>query len=394
MTLGAKGLSLQQGRVFVQGALGARTEIDLGGATAIISGANAGIDRSASPEGAHVYVATAEITMRAAAGEQTVRAGETATVAAGKVTVAPERGYDDWTYGMATPWGARGTPRRAVGELWGRPSTATAGADAAGSPLTIRAHDVRATVTREVAETEVRTTFFNAGSETVVGDYRMAVPPGAIVSRFATARGERTTEGKIALAARKQVAAFGASEVLEWAGEGWLRATVPSIAPGATWPTPTRQVNAALSYLQTGSCPATAAQPQRLRRTIRAPLGLAAHHLAADDQHPLVTPGDGGQVGLGHDGAPPVVGECLDDDVAVGVVGPHPEDLTAAHAIEGFEDGVAMGVDEGVDVGGGPGHPGGRGELGKLGDGEFFRVIADRAQIGRASCRERVSSPV
>jgi tetratricopeptide (TPR) repeat protein len=235
LVLRDKGLVVEQGRVFVQGALGARTEIDLGGATAIISGANAGIERPKdAKDGARVYVATAEITMRAAGGEQTVRAGETASIAAGKVSVSPERGYDDWTYGMASPWAARGAPRRAVGELWGRPSTASAGADAAGSPLTIRAHDVRATVTREVAETEVRTTFFNAGSDTVIGDYRMALPPGAIVSRFATMRGESTREGKIALAARKQVGAFGSSEVLEWAGEGWLRATVPSIAPGAT----------------------------------------------------------------------------------------------------------------------------------------------------------------
>ncbi|MFO0758460.1 MAG: VIT domain-containing protein [Byssovorax sp.] len=238
LVLRDKGLVLERGRLFVQAALGARTEIDLGAATAILSGANAGIERpKESPDGAKVYVATAEITMRAGSAEQTVRAGETATVAGGKVTVAPERGYDDWTYGMASPWAARGAPRRAVGELWGRPTSATAGADAAGSPLTIRAHDVRATVTREVAETEVRTTFFNAGSDLVTGDYRMAVPPGAIVSRFATIRGDRTTEGKIALAARKaqaQAAMAGSSEVLEWAGEGWLRATVPGIAAGAT----------------------------------------------------------------------------------------------------------------------------------------------------------------
>ena len=34
-----------------------------------------------------------------------------ATVTAGKVTVAPERGYDDWTGGMAAPWGPHGPPR-------------------------------------------------------------------------------------------------------------------------------------------------------------------------------------------------------------------------------------------------------------------------------------------
>jgi tetratricopeptide (TPR) repeat protein len=237
LTLGPKGLSVEKGRVFIQGAASARTEIELGAATAIISDANAGVERLEGKP-AKVYAATAELTMRAAGAEQTVRAGETASITGDKVTIAPERGYDDWTFGMATPWAARGAPRRAVGELWGRPvngsPAATAGADAAGSPLTIRSHDVRAKITREVAETETRTTFFNAGSDTVVGDYRMAIPPGAIISRFATVRGETTNEGRISLAARKQVAAFGSSEVLEWAGEGWVRATVPSIAAGAT----------------------------------------------------------------------------------------------------------------------------------------------------------------
>lgn len=232
LTLRDKGLLVERGRVFVQGTLGARAAVDLGGATAIVVSANVGIERPADkPDTAKVYVATEEITVRAGNVEQTVRAGETASIKGDKVTVAPERGYDDWTFGMATPWAARGAPRRAVGELWGRSSER----GDAGSPLTLRSHDVRATVTREIAETEVRTTFFNAGSETVSGDYRMALPPFAIVSRFASMRGETVREGKIALAARNQRAdRSNSAEVLEWAGEGWLRATVPNIAPGAT----------------------------------------------------------------------------------------------------------------------------------------------------------------
>jgi tetratricopeptide (TPR) repeat protein len=225
------GVALEYGRIFVQGALGARTEIDLGGAVGIISGANTGVERpKANPSSAKLYAATEEITVRAGGAEKKVGAGETATVAGDKVTVAPERGYDDWTGGMAAPWGARGAPRRAVGELWGR--TATPGD--AGSPLTIRAHDVEATVARELAITEVRTTFFNAGSETVAGDYRLAVPPGAIVSRFATVRGGDPREGHLALSARGSGNTTTDAEVLEWAGEGWLRANVPGIAPGAT----------------------------------------------------------------------------------------------------------------------------------------------------------------
>jgi tetratricopeptide (TPR) repeat protein len=201
-----------------------------------VSGADIGVD-ARGPE-AKVYVANGEIAIRptAATGaveEHAVRVGDTATIAGGKVAIAPERGYDDWTGGMAAPWGAHGAPRRAVGELWGRtPGGDASSAGDAGSPLTIRAHDVRATVTRELAETETQTTFFNAGSTSVSGDFRMALPPGAIVSRFAVKRGESIAEGRVALAARKQSAAVAGAEVLEWAGEGWVRANVPNIAPG------------------------------------------------------------------------------------------------------------------------------------------------------------------
>ena len=46
-----------------------------------------------------------------------VRAGFTATVDGGKIKVAPEKSFDDWTGGMAAPWSVSGPPRRAVGEL-------------------------------------------------------------------------------------------------------------------------------------------------------------------------------------------------------------------------------------------------------------------------------------
>jgi tetratricopeptide (TPR) repeat protein len=234
LKLTKEGIALERGRIFAQGVLGARTEVDLGGATAVLSGASAGIERpEKQAQTAKIYSSNAEVTVRSkAGGESTARAGETASVSGDKVTVAPERGFDDWTGGMAAPWAAKGPPRRAVGELWGRP-TSNQNAEA-GSPLTIRSHDVRATVTREVAETEVQTTFFNAGSDTVAGDFRMALPPGAIVARFASKRGDSVSEGRVALAARKQFAAVPSSEVLEWAGEGWVRGTIPFISPGQT----------------------------------------------------------------------------------------------------------------------------------------------------------------
>src|SRR5690606_24822678 len=101
-----------------------------------------------------------------------------------------------------------------------------------GAPLTMRAHDVRATITGEVAETESRSTFFNGGSDAVIGDFRMALPPGAIVSGFATERGAGPSEGAPSLAARDRTTRVSGAEMLEWAGEGWVRGTIPSINPG------------------------------------------------------------------------------------------------------------------------------------------------------------------
>ncbi len=236
LSLTDKGITLARGRIFVEGAPGARTEIGLGEATALISGAGGAAAGGRAGADARIYAVDSELTVRAGGVESTVRGGETAAVSGGKAKVAPERGFDDWTGGMAAPWGARGAPRRAVGEIWGRTATAATPTAAAeiGSPLTIRSHDVKARVSREVAETEVRTVFFNAGSDAVLGDFRMAIPPGAIVQRFATIRGESVSEGHLAMAARGSGGLTASGEALEWAGDGWLRGTIPGIAPGAT----------------------------------------------------------------------------------------------------------------------------------------------------------------
>jgi len=247
LTLTGAGVELARGRIFVQGVPGARAEVALGAVTALLSDADAAVERGREdPAAAKIYAPRAELTLRTPRGEQPLRSGETAVVRGDAVEVGPERGFDDWTFGMATPWGARGAPRRAVGELWGRP-----GADAeVGAPLTLRAHDVRATITGELSETEARTTFFNGGSQAVVGDFRMALPPGAIVSGFSSTRAGSTLDGQISLAARGQAALVLSSEMLEWAGEGWVRGTIPGIEPGdavtvtvryAEWLSPVRR---------------------------------------------------------------------------------------------------------------------------------------------------------
>ncbi|HTJ82618.1 MAG TPA: VIT domain-containing protein, partial [Polyangiaceae bacterium] len=229
LTLTETGVRLDSGRAFLLPGSTKPVEIEVGGAKLRAVDAAIGMDLR---KGAKAYVASGEITANAGGKDVAVRTGETATLG-GSISVAPERGFDDWTGGLAAPWAADGPPRRAVGEIWGRAQPGEA-----GSPLTIRTHEIHATVYGEVAETKIKTTFFNAGESTVMGDYRVGLPPRAIVSGFAVERAGQREVGHVMLADRKAYAVFdtvrasGTASWLEWAGEGWLRGTVPQIPAG------------------------------------------------------------------------------------------------------------------------------------------------------------------
>jgi len=229
LTITESGVKLDSGRAFLLPGSTTPIDIALDSATLRAVDAAVGIDMQ---KGVKAYVASGEISATLGGKTVAVKTGETATIG-DAITVAPERGYDDWTGGLAAPWAAEGPPRRAIGEIWGRAQPGEA-----GSPLTIRTHDVRATVYGEVAETRIKTTFFNAGEASVMGDYRVGLPPHAIVSGFAVDRGGKRESGHVMLADRKQFATFdsvrtsGTAAWLEWAGEGWLRGTVPQIPAG------------------------------------------------------------------------------------------------------------------------------------------------------------------
>ncbi|MFO0661620.1 MAG: VWA domain-containing protein [Polyangiaceae bacterium] len=225
----ATGVQLDAGQIFVQGAPNAPTQIAAGGATALVAGSTVAIEKTA--DGAKFYCANGELIVRGTNGEKRVLTGETATANASGINVVPEKAFNDWTGGMATPWSASGPPRGAIGELWGKLSATSADA---GSPLAVRAHEVTAVVDGEVAITEVRTTYFNAGSATAAGDFRMSLPPGAIVSRFALGDPEALVEGNVIIGAQGRGQDVNGVGKLEWAGEGWVRGTVPGIRSGGT----------------------------------------------------------------------------------------------------------------------------------------------------------------
>ncbi len=223
-----EGLTLQAGQVMVQGVAGTRASVTAAGATTVLSDAQVAI--SAGGGGAKVYCASGEAVVRRD-GERTLHSGETATVSGSAVTVAPEKAFNDWTGGMATPWSAEGRPRAAIGELWGRLSNV---ADDGGSPLAIRQHLVEARVDGETAHTRVSTTYFNAGNTSVGGDFRMALPPGALVSRFSVKRKASEKQAVMTIVEESPSDAQATSDRLEWAGDGWVRGTLPPIEPGAT----------------------------------------------------------------------------------------------------------------------------------------------------------------
>jgi tetratricopeptide (TPR) repeat protein len=226
-----KGFKLERGRAHFTSQPGAHPSLELSGMQVLVSGGSVGLELR-GPK-ISVFSADSELTLRGPDGkEQRVAAGESARLVEGVVKVAPERAYDDWTRGLARPWAARGTPRRSLGELWGSVEGGAEPAGSSGSPLSIRSHTVNARIDRELAMTSCETVFFNAGSSGVSGDFRIALPPGALVAGFAVERGGTRIDGQIALADRSKTELGSSGGVLEWAGDGWLRAALPSIASG------------------------------------------------------------------------------------------------------------------------------------------------------------------
>jgi tetratricopeptide (TPR) repeat protein len=296
LVITAKGFKLEQGRAYLTSPNGAHPRIEVGPLLVLSSGGSAGLERR--EQKLSVFSADSELTVRGPDGqERQVGAGETARLVQGVVEVAPERAYDDWTRGLARPWAARGTPRRSLGELWGSVEGGSEPAGSAGSPLTIRSHSVNARIDRELARTRCETVFFNAGSRSVTGDFRIALPPGALVSGFAVERGGTRQVGQIALASRAKQDLASAGGVLEWAGDGWLRGSLNNIASGeelkvevsyAEWLSPRRQgdgdrVQYRYPLVGDGEPPLIGDFVARIDASASAPTAVAAGYGAASE---------------------------------------------------------------------------------------------------------------
>lgn len=218
-------LVLEAGRLFVSVPEGVKARTKLGAVTVIQSDGSVALEQR---DQARVYVAQGEAAlMRENQPDVELHSGEVARIEGGDVKAAPGRAFEDWTEGLLAPWAALEVSRRAVGEVWGRQG------DDLGSPLAVRSHAVDVSIDGEVATTRVTTRYFNGSSDAVIGDFRLALPPDAIVSSFRFGFGEALNGTSIALAEREGSVTVPNSPRLEWAGDGWLRGQLPSIASGA-----------------------------------------------------------------------------------------------------------------------------------------------------------------
>jgi tetratricopeptide (TPR) repeat protein len=232
LTLHQSGINVSEGRVFVQGDANSRTEVTIGTLSTIVSSSTAAIDARQIAKGVvSVYCAQGELLVGSAGQQSRVASGETVAAGPQGMRVTPEKAFDDWTGGLLVPWAEEAAHRSAIAETWGGRSD-----DDPGIPLVIRSQKIEATLDGELAVTNTRTRFFNGTDNTVRGDIRMAVPAGAILSRVALRQGEsEVSESDAVLQPSKPATQLTALPgQLNWAGDGWLRGSLPAIAAGTS----------------------------------------------------------------------------------------------------------------------------------------------------------------
>lgn len=234
LTLRARSLTVDEGRVFVDTPPGSSSELTTPSGKLTLASVRASLTVPATGA-TQAYVLSGEV--RADKGR--ARAGEELTLEPNGARVAPVLGWEDWTGGLAT------TDRAAAPAPYG---VGTVGARSPGNqgaprfPLSIQRMDVRVTIEGDFALTEVDQSFFNPSSETVEGIYGFRTPERAILQRFGVDRDGVPVWGRVkekaAAAAQYQANVYqGSTEdpaLLEWDAPGVYRARLYPIGPGET----------------------------------------------------------------------------------------------------------------------------------------------------------------
>ncbi|HXK16215.1 MAG TPA: FecR domain-containing protein, partial [Polyangiaceae bacterium] len=230
--LGSSGLSLEHGRLYVQGGLAAKTQVSLGNLATSVSSSAAAFEKR---EKTQIYCAQGELAVSQGSSQEHVALGETLTLVQGAAKVAPEAAFDDWTGGLAVPWSGEEDVGSAMPEL-------RATNEESSNPLTVRKESLSVTIDGEVARTRTTTTYFNGNETNVDAEVRLRLPRGAILAGVTQQyEDSQKVDGSLLLTntSPKPVNAGR----LEWAGAGWLRGMLPAIPAGKT-------VELSLEYLE------------------------------------------------------------------------------------------------------------------------------------------------
>ncbi|MCB9620155.1 MAG: hypothetical protein H6724_11990 [Sandaracinus sp.] len=223
-------VTLDGGRAFV--------EVPAGDALTLVVGETRLFARDAalSVEDGRVHVLRGDVSFRRGDTRGRIRAGEHLVL--GEARVASDVLWEDWTGGLART--GPGVDREsAIGALTGRVPDEVG---LARWPLVVRRMDVNVRVVGDLAITEIEQEYFNPASEVVEGLYRLRVPDGAVLQRFAVDRDGRLVDGYVREKQQAQ-AAYEAQvyrgstldpALLEWIAPGEYQARIYPIAPGAT----------------------------------------------------------------------------------------------------------------------------------------------------------------
>lgn len=235
----ADAITATAGRVYVDAHAGDSLSIAIGDAT--LRAADASLSIAIAEGGAaRAYVVRGEVSYRRGAHRGVARAGEELALGADSSaapTIAPATLWSDWTGGLVRPGPDDESVSPGMGALEARVPDEIGMARWA---LTIRRLDVRVRIEGDLAVTEVEQEFFNPASETVEGLYRVRVPEGAVLQRFAVDRNGTMVEGYVreqqqARAAYEAQVYRGSTDdpaLLEWDAPGRYRARIYPIAAG------------------------------------------------------------------------------------------------------------------------------------------------------------------
>jgi tetratricopeptide (TPR) repeat protein len=226
---------LSHGRAFVDGEVGEPVAVETPRGRLELADARASVDVKGGAVSAYVLrgSARAENGERATAGELLVL-GE-----GGKVTREPVLAWEDWTGGLGTadpgadpaPFGIGTVGARKPGDQ-GKPRFS----------MVIQRLDVKVTIERDFAITEVDETFVNPSSDVVEGLFSFRTPEGAVLQRFGVDRNGDLVWGRVKESAEAvqqyESNVYAGSEedpaLLQWAGRGVYNARLYPIPPGST----------------------------------------------------------------------------------------------------------------------------------------------------------------